>query len=156
MKKQLGLYFEEFEEKQKIESVCRTVTEHDVMTFAGLSGDYNQIHTDREFSSKTPFGKRIAHGVLILAMASGLAMRTGFLEGTVLAFREISNWKFSRPVFFDDTIYVILEVREKKAIQRLGGGLITIDIDVLNQNNEVVMRGVWIVLVASKPETTST
>ncbi|RMG01219.1 MAG: dehydratase, partial [Acidobacteria bacterium] len=79
-----GRYFEEFAIGQTYTSVGRTVTEHDVLTFAGLSGDYNQIHTDAEFSKNTPYGQRIAHGLLGLSIASGLAMRTGILEGTVL------------------------------------------------------------------------
>lgn len=82
-----GLYFEEFEVGQRIISTGRTVTENDIVTFAGLSGDYNQIHTDSEFSKNTPFGQRVAHGLLGISIASGLAMRTGVLEGTVLAFR---------------------------------------------------------------------
>ena len=89
-----GMYFNDFEVGQRIISASRTVTESDITTFAGLSGDYNQIHTDAEFCKNTPFGQRVAHGILGIAIASGLAMRTGVLEGTVLAFREINEWKF--------------------------------------------------------------
>ena len=92
---QRGMWFEQFDVGQRIITPGRTITESDIVTFAGLSGDYNQIHTDVEFSSKTPFGQRVAHGLLVLSIASGLAMRTGVLEGTVIAFREINNWKFS-------------------------------------------------------------
>ncbi|GAB4468930.1 MAG: MaoC/PaaZ C-terminal domain-containing protein [Anaerolineales bacterium] len=147
-----GRYFEEFKVGQSFSSVGRTITEHDVLTFAGLSGDYNQIHTDAEFSKTTPFGQRIAHGVLGLSIASGLAMRTGILEGTVLAFREITEWKFTKPVYLGDTIHVELEVIEAKPFPRLGGGMLTIQVDVVNQSAEVVMRGKWLVLVASKPQ----
>lgn len=146
-----GRYFEEFATGQTYTSVGRTVTEHDVMTFAGLSGDYNQIHTDVEFATRTPYGKRIAHGLLGLAIASGLAMRTGILEGTVLAFREIEAWKFTKPVYIGDTLKVELEVLDTKPLARLGGGMITIQVDVLNQRDESVMKGMWSVLVASKP-----
>ncbi len=89
-----GMYFEEFQVGQRIISRGRTVTESDIVTFAGLSGDYTQIHTDTEFSKNTPYGQRIAHGLLGLSIASGLAMQTGVLEGTVLFFREIVEWKF--------------------------------------------------------------
>jgi len=146
-----GLYFEEFQVGQKIISTGRTVTESDVVTFAGLSGDYNQIHTDSEFSKTTPFGKRVAHGLLGIAIASGLAMRTGVLEGTVLAFREINEWKFSKPIFIGDTIHVELDVKEIKALPRLGGGSVIIELSVKNQNNEMTMKGLWTVLVANKP-----
>lgn len=146
-----GRYFEEFAVGQTYTSVGRTITEYDVMTFAGLSGDYNQIHTDAEFATRTPYGQRIAHGLLGLAIASGLAMRTGILEGTVLAFREIEAWKFTKPVYIGDTLTVELEVLGTKPLPRLGGGMVTIQVDVLNQRDESVMKGIWSVLVASKP-----
>jgi 3-hydroxybutyryl-CoA dehydratase len=146
-----GLYFEEFETGQKILSAGRTITETDVVTFAGLSGDYNQIHTNAEFSKGTPFGQRVAHGLLGLAIASGLAMRTGVLEGTVIAFREIENWKFVKPVFLGDTISVEMVIQEKKALPRIGGGSLSIQIDVVNQAGAVAMKGSWVVLVASRP-----
>src|SRR4030043_2205213 len=149
---QRGMWFEEFEVGQRIISPSRTITESDIVSFAGLSGDYNQIHTDTEFSSKTPFGKRVAHGLLILSIASGLAVRTGVLEGTVIAFREINNWKFSLPVFIGDTIHAELNIIELKPIPRLGGGSLVIEISVKNQRSEVIMKGFWTALVASKPE----
>jgi acyl dehydratase len=147
-----GLYFEEFQVGQQIISTARTVTESDVVTFAGLSGDYNQIHTDAEFTKNTPFGKRVAHGLLGIAIASGLAMRTGVLEGTVLAFREINEWKFSLPIYIGDTIHVELDVKETKALPRLGGGSVIIELRLKNQRDEVTMKGLWTVLVASKPK----
>lgn len=146
-----GFYFEEFEVGQIITTAGRTVTESDIVTFAGLSGDFNQIHTDASFSKETPFGQRVAHGLLVLSIASGLAMRTGVLEGTVLAFREINEWKFVKPVYIGDTVSVELEVVEKKALPRIGGGAIKIDLEVKNQEGTAVMKGVWTVLVASQP-----
>lgn len=146
-----GMYFEEFQIGQRILSPGRTITESDIVTFAGLSGDFNQIHTDAEYSKVSPFGQRVAHGLLGLSIASGLALRTGVLEGTVMAFREIGEWKFVKPVFIGDTIHVEMEVAETKAFPRLGGGAVTIAIQVENQRDEVVMKGNWITLVMSKP-----
>jgi len=146
-----GLYFEEFQPAQKIVTAGRTVTEADVVNFAGLSGDYNQMHVDEAYSQKTTFGKRVAHGLLVVSIVSGLAVQTGVMEGTVMTFREINEWKFAKPVFFGDTVHAILEVREKKELRRIGGGSVTIDIDVYNQNDEVVMKGVWVVLIAIRP-----
>lgn len=146
-----GMYFEEFQTGQSFTSTGRTITESDITTFAGLSGDYNQIHTDAEFSKTTAFGQRVAHGVLILSIASGLAMRTGVLEGTVIAFREINDWKFIRPVFIGDTIHVDLTVQETKEMRRIQGGSLAIEISVKNQKDEIVMRGTWTVLVISRP-----
>jgi acyl dehydratase len=148
---QKGLYFEEFAVGQRIITAARTVTESDVVGFAGLSGDYNQIHTDAEFAKQTPFKQRVAHGLLCLSIASGLAMRTGVLEGTVLAFREINTWKFSSPVFLGDTMHVELEVLETKALPRLGGGAVVIELAVKNQRGETPMKGTWTVLVSSRP-----
>jgi len=147
-----GFYFEEFEIGQRFTSSSRTITESDIVRFAGLSGDYNQIHTDVEFCKSTPFGRRIAHGLLVTSIASGLVAQSGLLEGTVIAFREINQWKFSKAVFIGDTVHVVTEVVEVKAFRRLGGGTILIDVDVRNQNNETVMKGKWTALMASRPE----
>ena len=147
-----GLYFEEFEVGQNITTVGRTIAESDIFNFAGFSGDYNQMHTDAEFAKGTPFGQRVAHGLLGLSIASGLAMRTGVLEGTVIAFREIDNWKFIAPVFIGDTIHVEMEVIETKALPRIGGGSVIITLDVKKQSGDTVMKGNWTVLVMSKPE----
>jgi acyl dehydratase len=146
-----GLYFEEFQLGQQIITPARTVTESDIVTFAGLSGDYNQIHTNAELAKSTPYGQRIAHGLLVLSIASGLAMRTGVLEGTVMAFREINEWKFVKPVFIGDTVHVEITITETKALPRIGGGAIVLSMVVLNQTDETVMKGRWNVLVASRP-----
>jgi len=147
---QRGLFFEEFKVGQNVITSGRTITESDIVSFAGISGDYNQIHTDSEFSKGTPFGQRVAHGLLGLSIASGLAMRTGVLEGTVIAFREINNWKFSNPIYIGDTIHVELNILDTKAIPRLGGGAVIIELLVKNQRNETTMKGTWTALVASR------
>jgi acyl dehydratase len=79
-------------------------------------------------------------------------VRTGVLEGTVIAFREIVEWKFVKTIFIGDTVRVSLQVLETKAIPRLGGGAVNIELRLLNQNDDVVMKGIWKVLIASKPE----
>jgi 3-hydroxybutyryl-CoA dehydratase len=145
-----ALFFEDFELGLKVASAGRTVTEHDVAAFAGLSGDFNQIHTDAEFARATPFGQRIAHGLLGLSIASGLAVQTGILGANVIAFREVGEWKFVKPVFIGDTIHVEMEVVETKAFPRLGGGLVTILANVQNQGGETTMKGTWTVLVRFK------
>ena len=147
-----GMYFDEFEVGQRILTAGRTVTEADIVNFAGLSGDYTQIHTDAEFSKNTPVGQRIAHGLLVMSIASGLAAQTGVLEGTVLVFREISNWKFIKAVFIGDTVHVVMNVVQTKAMRRIGGGTVSIELDVKNQDDETVMKGTWVVLMAGRPE----
>jgi len=145
-----GLYFEEFEVGQSITSAGRTVTEVDVVAFAALSSDWNAIHTDAEYAAQHPFGRRVAHGLLGLSIASGLAVRLGFMEETVLAFREIGSWKFSLPIYLGDTIRVRAAVAETKPMRRLGGGLVTFKVEILNQDDKVVQRGTWGVLVKSR------
>lgn len=144
-----GRYFEEFETGQRIVTAGRTITESDIVRFAGLSGDFNQIHTDAAYAAEWLFGERIAHGLLILSVASGLAVQTGMIEGTVLAFREL-DWKFSKPVTIGDTVHVLLTVTDTKPLPRLGGGNVFMKVEVANQRGEVVHRGNWTMLVKSK------
>ncbi len=145
-----GKYFEEFEIGEEVISPARTITEADVVMFAALTGDFNQLHTDEEFAKTTPFGRRIAHGLLVLSDAVGLLGRLGFIEGTALAFRELA-WKFSQPVFMGDTVHVKARCRELKPMARLGGGLVIFDLSVVNQEGKTVQKGEWHVLMASKP-----
>lgn len=146
-----GMYFEEFAPGQKITTAGRTITESDIVTFAGFSGDFNQIHTDAVYSQSSPAGQRVAHGLLVLSIASGLTVQTGLMEGTVVYFREINDWKFIKPVFIGDTIHVDIEVLETKELRRTGTGLVTIQLDVRNQESETVMKGVWKALFATRP-----
>lgn len=147
-----GLYFEEFSMGDLFVTAGRTVTESDIVSFAGLSGDYNQIHTDAHFAANEPFGQRVAHGLLVLSIATGLAVQSGLIEGTVLAFREL-DWKFSEAVMIGDTVHVQLEITNTKALPRLNCGSVTMKITVLNQRDEVVHRGNWVMLVKSKAST---
>ncbi len=144
-----GLYFEDFEVGMKVVTAARTIAEADIITFAGLSGDFNQIHTDEVYASNDTFGRRIAHGLLVQSIATGLAVRSGVIDGTVLAFRELSA-KFSLPVFIGDTVHVLIEITKKKALRRLGGGNITMKYSVINQEGEKVQRGDWIMLIRNK------
>ncbi len=145
-----GHYFEEFKIGDALETAGRTITESDVMRFAGLSGDYNQLHTDAEYAETTMFGERIAHGLLGLSIVSGLSSRLGFAEGTVEAFTSL-EWKFRAPIKFGDTIRARIEVKRKKEMARLGGGFVVFDVVVLNQDDETVQKGSWTLLIRSAP-----
>ncbi|MBV7337172.1 MaoC family dehydratase N-terminal domain-containing protein [Chloroflexi bacterium TSY] len=145
----MGLYFEEFVIGDQTESAGRTITETDIVNFASLSGDWNLIHTDAEYSAAGMFGQRVAHGLLILSIASGLAVRLGFMEETVSAFRGLT-WKFSKPVFIGDTVRLRVTVEEIKAMRRLRGGIVIFKMEVINQNNEVCQRGNWEILCKSQ------
>jgi 3-hydroxybutyryl-CoA dehydratase len=150
MAREHGLYFEEFELGQTIVTPERTISEEDVMNFARLTGDMNPLHTDPEFARETIFGRQVAHGLLVLSVALGLADQTGLLRGTVLAFANL-EWKFSKPVFFGDTLHMQAEVIEKREMARLGGGYVTLEVKVLNQDDTVVQKGTWRALIASRP-----
>lgn len=146
-----GRYFEEFEVGKQLITAGRTITESDIVTFAGLSGDFNQIHVDAEYAAAGEFGQRVAHGLLVVSIATGLIVQTGIMEGTILAFREL-EWKFSLPVFIGDTIKAKIEVKETKSLPRLGGGSITAKVSVVNQKDQVVHRGIMVLLLMSKLE----
>ena len=141
----IGLFFEEFEAGDTVESVGRTITETDIVNFAGISGDWNLIHTDAEYSATQMFKQRVAHGLLILSIASGQAVRLGFMEDTIMAFRGL-EWKFVKPVFIGDTVRLRVTVQETKAMRGVGGGLVNFKMEVLNQRSEVVQRGNWEIL----------
>ncbi len=150
-----GLYFEEFHIGDEVTSVGRTITEADIVAFAALTGDWNQIHTDAEYARNTPFGERIAHGLLGLSVASGLAVRLGFMEDTVIAFMEIGEWQFRAPIRIGDTIRLRATVQETRPMRRLGGGYVTFKVALLNQRDETVQRGTWTILVKFKPQSDS-
>jgi acyl dehydratase len=147
-----GLYFEEFTVGQSVKTIGRTISEDAIFSFAGLTGDFNQIHTDAAFASKTQFGQRIAHGLLGMSISVGLIMQTGLLEGTVLAFREIQDWRFVKPFFIGDTVHAVLTIAETKALPRIGGGSLIASVEALNQNDEVCQKGTLNLLVLSKPK----
>jgi 3-hydroxybutyryl-CoA dehydratase len=145
-----GLHFEEYEVGQEIRTTARTITEADVVQFAGLSGDYNALHTDAEFAKGTVFGERIAHGLLGLSVASGLAAQAGFIEGTVQAFTGL-DWKFKAAIRIGDTIHLICRVNRLRALPSMGGGMVWLDIAVRNQRDEVVQQGTWSLLIKGRP-----
>ena len=144
-----GMLFEEFEVGLEIETAARTITETDIVNFAGLSGDFNFIHTNADAAKDTPFGQRVAHGMLVASIATGLAVQQGFIDGTTLAFREL-EWKFTKPVFIGDTVHVAIKVTETKPMSRLGGGLVTFEARVLNQDGDPVHKGVWKMLIKGR------
>lgn len=145
-----GRYFEESVIGEEIESAPRTITEADILAFAELSGDTNPVHVDPEFARTTIFGERIAHGLLGLSVASGLAWQTGLMQGTAEAFIGM-DWKFRAPIRIGDTIRVRMVATQKREMPSLNGGFVTISATVLNQRDEVVQKGTWTVLVRSRP-----
>jgi acyl dehydratase len=142
-----GKRFEEFEVGDEFVTAARTITEGDVSLFAGLSGDFNPLHMNEEHAKKTPFGGRIAHGLLGVAVATGLANQLGIFEGTTHALLSM-NVRYTGAVRFGDTLRVKLSVREKKETSKEDRGIVVFDAAVLNQKDEVVVESEWTLLMA--------
>lgn len=128
-------YFEEWEIGKVYNSTSRTITETDIVIFAGLSGDYNPLHTDEEFAKKSIFGTRVAHGFLVLSISSGLINQSKLFEGVVEAFLGMREFKITKGVLPGDTIRTRCEVLEKR-VTKEGKGIVTFKMDVLNQHDE--------------------
>jgi acyl dehydratase len=132
-----GLYFEDFEVGREFETAGRTITESDIVLFAGITGDWTELHTNAEFAKSTIFGQRIAHGALIFSITTGLLVRLGFIEKTVLAFYGVDRLRFTKPVFIGDTIKAVGKVVEKE--DKGNYGVVTIECKTVKQTGEVVM-----------------
>ena len=152
MAQKRGMHYDEFKVGDEFVSPARTITEADIVMFAGLSGDYNQLHTDEEFGKKTQFGKRIAHGLLGLSISSGLTQRTGVTDGTVVAFLGL-EWKFLAPIFIGDTIHVVQKVDSTRETKKPDKDIINFKTSVINQDGTVVQEGVRTVMIARKERT---
>ena len=142
----LGLLFDQFYFGAVFVCLSRMVTEADTVNFAGVSGDYNPLHTDQEFGKTTPFEGRIAHGVLGLAIATGQANQLGIFEGTTIALM-MQTVKYTGAVRFGDTIHLELKVAEKKESSKLDRGVVVFDTAVLNQHGKSVIEGQWTLLM---------
>jgi len=144
------MYFEDFEPGLEITTAGRTVTEADIVGFAGLSGDHHPLHVDAEYARTTLFGERVAHGLLGLSIATGLSARMGFMERTIEAFMGL-EWKFRGPIKIGDTIRATLQVAQTKAMGD-AGGVVVFNVAVRNQRGETVQRGQWTVLIKRRAQ----
>lgn len=143
-----GLYYEELQIGQAFITPRRTITEADIVLFTGLSGDVNSLHTDEVFAvQETPFGTRIAQGLLTLSAATGLIARVGFCEGTVLAFLGIKEWRFTGAVKAGDTLHARITVTAKRETSKPDRGIFTEKVEIINQHGDVVQEGELTMLV---------
>jgi 3-hydroxybutyryl-CoA dehydratase len=149
-----GLWFEEFAEGLSIETGGRTISEADIVNFAGVSGDFNPMHTDEEFARNTQFGARVAHGALVFSIATGLAYQLGFLDGTIIAFTSF-EMKLRAPVYIGDTIKMTATVSKRRAMTAAGGGFVSLDVKIVNQKGESVQKGELVLLIKSKTAATT-
>ncbi|MGQ9695065.1 MAG: MaoC/PaaZ C-terminal domain-containing protein [Thermodesulfobacteriota bacterium] len=136
-----GKLFDDWQLNEEFVTPSRTITETDVVMFAAMSGDYNELHTSEAFMKNSQFGKRIVHGLLGLAIAHGLLFRTGYLEGTAIAFLSVDSWKFEAPLFFGETIYVKAKVVEKTPSKsKPDRGIIKLFLQIIKKEGEVVVQ----------------
>jgi acyl dehydratase len=148
----MSLYFEDVEVGMRFESPSRTITEADIVNFAGVSGDFNPLHTDEVFAKGTIYGRRIAHGVLALSVVTGLRQRMGTFDGTLMGFLEIRSWRFRAPVFPGDTIRAITSVAELRETSKPDRGVMVQGIEVLNQDGDIVQDGEFVTLLRRRTD----
>jgi len=135
-------HFEDFEEGQEFVSVGRTVTESDFVMHSALTGDWTELHTNKEYAEEQDFGERIAHGPMTFVQATGFVYRTGIVERTALAFLGMNYMDLPNPVFIGDTISMEMEVTDTHDVEsRDDAGLVVIDCEVTKQDGTVVLQG---------------
>jgi acyl dehydratase len=141
------LHFEDLGVGMAWRSGGRTVTEADIAAFAGVSGDFNPIHVDAEYAAGTVFGQRVAHGALVLAIATGLRQQQGTFRGTLKAWLGMRDWRFTAPVLIGDTVHVVTEVTELRDTKDPLAGLAIQRVEVRNQRDEMVAKGEFVTLM---------
>ena len=129
---------------------ARTITEADVVGFAGLSGDFNPIHTDVEFAKDTRYGQRVVYGLLGLSVMTGLLDRTGLFSGTAIAMLGLRDWQFSAPVFIGDTLRFRLTIGDVRRTRSGDRGVVQRYFELLNQRDEVVQHGYIDIMVRAR------
>ena len=134
----MSLFYEDFTVGTEHVTRGRTITETDVVNFAGISGDFNEIHTNEVWAQQNPFGRRIAHGLLTLSISSGLMVRMNLTPDTIVAFYGIDKLRFTAPVFIGDTVHVVKKVVDALA-KSSDIGVVTFETKVLNQNGATVL-----------------
>ncbi len=144
----IHLYYDDVEVGQDWESPGRTITETDIVNFAGISGDFNPIHMDHEFAKTTPFRRPIAHGLLVFTVGSGLGVNSPPMR--TIAFLQVREWNFKEPIYIGDTIRIRSKVMEKNLRGRGRRGEIVWYRALVNQEGKVVQEGILVTLVEGR------
>ena len=145
----MARFFEDYQLDEITTSRTRTITEADIVNFAGLSGDFHELHMSEEFAKRGPFGRRIAHGALIFSISTGLMIQMGDADN-IIAFYGVDKLRFTHPTFIGDTIHVTKKViaLEPKGDER---GVVAFETTVLNQHDQPVVVYQDRVLLRRKP-----
>lgn len=147
-------FFEDLHVGDTVHTPGRTITEADVMQFAGLTGDYNEIHTNEAFArSSSVFGRRVVHGLLGLSISHGLLFRCGWFDGTGLAFLAVNKWTFRAPVFMGDTVSCVFTVSDSRpSLSKGDRGVVSLDVRLFNQEGLLVQEGEQVLLVRKRAD----
>jgi acyl dehydratase len=146
----MGRFWEEFTVGEVLVTGRRTIDGGDVSRYAGLSGDFNPLHVDAEFAKTTPFGERVAHGILTLAVSHGQQNLGGWFEGTTLALLGLDRLRFTAPVKFGDTVRTELTVKETRPSSKPDRGVVVFEVAIKNQRGDVVCAYEEAVLLARR------
>lgn len=133
-----GLFFEDFSIGRRFVTPRRTVTQTDIVNFAGLSGDYNAPHVDHEFCRTQPYGEPIAHGPLVLAISTGLLCQLGINDGTLVAMLGVDAWRIHAPVRHGDTLHMVVTVTSAQPTRKGDRGVVGFARQIVNQRGEAV------------------
>jgi acyl dehydratase len=144
-----GKTFDDLNIGDEVVTIGRTITETDVVNFAGISGDFHPEHMHEEYGKKSPLGGRIAHGLLVTAVATGMVNQTGITEGTSIAVLEMKQ-KFLKSVRFGDTIQAIFKINNKRETQKPDRGIVFAGLTVINQTDEIVLEGEIVIMLYRK------
>jgi acyl dehydratase len=143
-------HYEDFEEGEEFISVGRTVTESDFVMHSALSGDWTELHTNKEYAEEQDFGERIAHGPMTFVQATGFVYRTGIVERTAYAFLGMNYMDLPKPVHIGDTLQLEMVVSNKKEVGRDDVGLVVLDTEMENQEGTTVFEGDMKFLIKKK------
>ena len=135
-----GRWFEDFTVGEVLLTGRRTITSTDIVNFACLSGDFNDVHTNHEYARATPFGEPIAHGPLVYAIMGGLQYASGVNDGTLIGLLQIDNWRMLGPVKHGDTIRMLAKVVEKKETSKPDRGIVSFQRQCVKQDGSVVQE----------------
>ncbi|MGN8192404.1 MaoC/PaaZ C-terminal domain-containing protein [Burkholderia sp. 22088] len=140
MSSRRGLYWEDFEIGKVIQTPARTITSTDIVNFACLSGDFNEVHTNWEYCKTTPFGEPIAHGPLIYGIMGGLQYASGVNDGTLLALLQVDQWRMLAPVKHGDTLHAEMTVVERKESSKPDRGTVKMNRRFVRHDGTVVQQ----------------
>ena len=146
------IYLDDLKVGDEMMSPGRTITESDIVLFAGLTGDWNPLHTDKEFAATTQFGKRIAHGALGFSIHSGLLTRiTDFRRIVAIAVMGFKEWQYRAPLFIHDTVRLRIRVEGIRESRKKDRGVLTLKRELINQKDEIVQEGMSDMLIMRRP-----